>query len=61
MIGRRPVCTRKKIVEAYAEGFLKETPERVRELFAILTEKEWPGWRREIEAEMERQRAESKS
>lgn len=48
-------CSREKYIRAAVSYLLKETPERQAELLATLTDKDWPGWRKEMEAEMARQ------
>ena len=51
----RPSCSREDYIRASVGYLLKETPERQEELLAMLTDKDWPGWRKAFEAEMARQ------
>ena len=53
---RRPACTHENYIKSCATLLLKETPERQEEMLATLTDKDWPGWRKEMEDEMDRQR-----
>jgi hypothetical protein len=48
-------CSHEDYVRATVTALLKETPERQAELLALLTDKDWPGWRRNFDAEIARQ------